>query len=73
MRIPIKVIPGSKKNSVTCEGDTVKVYVTAPPVEGRANESVINVLAAHYGVKTRNIQIVKGLKTRRKIVNIEGI
>jgi len=55
------------------EGGVVKVYLTAPALEGRANEALIDVLSEHFGVKRSTIEIVKGLKSRYKIVNILGL
>jgi len=42
-------------------------------LEGRANEALVEFLAEHFGVKRSAIEIVKGLKSRHKIVNILGI
>lgn len=73
MKITIKVIPGAKKNDLKQEGDTVKVYLTAPPVDGKANDALIKFLAEHYHVRPSAIEILKGLKSRHKVVNIESI
>jgi len=73
MKLQVKVIPGAKKALWKEEGDTVKVYLTAPALEGRANEALIESVAEHFGVKRSAIEIVKGLKSRYKIVNILGL
>ncbi len=73
MRLSLKVIPASKRNELKEEGDTVKVYLNAPAVEGKANAALVKFLAGHYGVKISQIEIIKGLKSRQKIINIEGI
>ncbi len=73
MKITVKVTPGSKKNEFKQEGDLVKVYLTAPPVDGKANAALIKFLAKHFSVKPSAIEILKGLKSRHKIVNIDGI
>ena len=70
-RINIKVIPNAKKNSVCEEDGIFKVYVNAPPVEGRANNSVIEVLSEYFNVRKSNIKIITGEKSRNKIVEIE--
>lgn len=72
MQIQLKVIPGAKKNLVKEENGLVKVYLTAPPVDGKANKALINVLAEHFNVKKNGIEIIKGLKSRNKTVNISG-
>ncbi|MBU4333798.1 MAG: DUF167 domain-containing protein [Candidatus Omnitrophica bacterium] len=70
MIIDIKVIPQAKKNQIKQENDIVKVYLTAPAVDGKANKALIEVLADHFGVKKCDILIKKGLKTRSKTLFI---
>ncbi|MFA6047563.1 MAG: DUF167 domain-containing protein [Parcubacteria group bacterium] len=71
MRIYIKVTPRSSKNEVTkmSEGE-YKVRITAPPVDGKANEMLIGVLSDHFKVAKSNISIVGGKSARTKIVDI---
>ena len=69
--INIKVIPNAKRNNVLKGNDRFKVYVTAPPVNGKANKAVIKVLAEYLKVKKRNIKIIKGKKSKEKIVEIK--
>ncbi|MBF0486079.1 MAG: DUF167 domain-containing protein [Candidatus Omnitrophica bacterium] len=69
--ISLKVTPGAKKNFFKEEGGVVKVYLTSPPVEGKANQALVEFLAEHYGVRRSQISIIKGLKTRNKVINIE--
>jgi hypothetical protein len=71
MRINVRVIPKAKHNKVLVEPDRLKVYLTAPPVEGKANEALIEILAEHYGIKRNQIRIVRGEKGRDKVVEIE--
>jgi uncharacterized protein (TIGR00251 family) len=71
MRLYIKVIPRSSKNEVTqiSEGE-YKVKLTAPPVDGKANEALLKVLSDYFKVAKSNIQIVGGKSARTKIVDI---
>ncbi|MFA5088710.1 MAG: DUF167 domain-containing protein [Candidatus Omnitrophota bacterium] len=71
MNIQVKVIAGAKKNFIKKEGESFKVYLTAPAVEGKANKALIGFLAENFQVKKNQIQIIKGLKSRDKIINIE--
>ncbi|MDE2028119.1 MAG: YggU family protein [Candidatus Omnitrophica bacterium] len=72
MRITIKVIPGARKNMLKVEeGGISKVYLTAPPVEGKANQALIKFLAEHYHVNKSAVEIVKGEKSRQKVVEIK--
>jgi uncharacterized protein (TIGR00251 family) len=73
MRISLKVIPGAKRNEWKAEGQQVRVYLNAPAVEGKANAALIKFLTAHFGVKSSQVEIIKGLKSRHKVINIEGI
>ena len=68
----IRVIPRAKKNQVVAANDDLlKVYVTPPPTEGKANKAVVELLAEHFSVPKSSIHIIKGLKSRNKLVKIE--
>ena len=54
-------------------GDTLKVWVTAPPERGKANVAVQAVLADALGVSRESIRLVAGLKSSRKVVEVEGL
>ena len=69
--IKIKVVPNAKKNKILTECDGLKVYVTAQPTGGRANKAVIELLAEFFDVRKGSVRIIKGEKSREKIVEIE--
>ncbi|HYB02597.1 MAG TPA: DUF167 domain-containing protein [Ktedonobacteraceae bacterium] len=73
MRIHVRVIPRSSKNVVEWENGGLKVHLTAPPVDGAANNALIALLAQCLEVHKRDIQIVHGTSGRSKIVEITGI
>ena len=73
MTLNIKVFPGAKKDLFKDEGGLVKVYLTAPPIDGRANEALCDFLAEHFNVRLSGIEIIKGLKSRNKVINIMDI
>lgn len=73
MELHVKVTPGAKKTFWKDQCGIIKIYLTAPALENRANEALVDFLAGHYGVRKSAIKIVKGLKSRHKIVNILGI
>jgi uncharacterized protein (TIGR00251 family) len=50
----------------------LKVRLAAPPVEGKANDALVEFLADYFGVAKRSVRIAAGLKSRRKRVVIEG-
>ena len=69
----VRVQPRAKRNAVTKATDgSLKVYVTAPPEDGRANAAVVEVIAEWLGVKRRHVEIVRGATSRNKVVRITG-
>ncbi len=73
MRINVRVIPRSSKNSIEWEEGTLKVRLTAPPVDGAANEALLTLLAQRLGLPKRDIHIIQGATGRHKIVEITGM
>ena len=73
MKIDIKVFPKAKRNFINQETGLWKVYLSAPAVDGKANKALINTLAGHFHVCKNQIEIIKGLKSRYKTINIKGI
>ncbi len=77
MLISVKVIPRSKKNSVEwengVEGEGLRVRLTAPPVDGAANEALVGFLAERLGVPKRQVVVVRGATSRQKVVEVAGI
>jgi len=73
MRLAVRVLPRSSRNSIEWEQETLKVRLTAPPVEGAANEALIALLAERLDLPKRSISIVSGATGRQKIVEIVGM
>ena len=73
MRISVRVIPRSSKNTLEWEGGALKVRLTAPPVDGAANEALLTLLAQRLDLSKRDIQLVHGTAGRRKTVEIAGM
>ncbi len=72
--IEVKVEPRSSKKGISGVMDNVlKVKLTAPPVEGEANEQLIEVIAELAGVRKSDIRILRGLSSKRKVVEIRGV
>jgi hypothetical protein len=53
-------------------GDRLRVAVTAPPVDGKANEAVIRALAEALGIARAGVEIIRGETGRRKTVRLRG-
>jgi uncharacterized protein (TIGR00251 family) len=70
----VKVHPRAKKNAITGEvGNAVKLALTAPPVEGRANQGCVEFLAKVLSVPRSSITIVAGETSRSKVVRVAGL
>jgi uncharacterized protein (TIGR00251 family) len=73
-KFAIKVHPRAKKNAISGElGDALKLSLTAPPVEGRANDSCIDFFAKFLKVPRSSVTIASGLTSRNKIIHVAGI
>jgi uncharacterized protein (TIGR00251 family) len=72
--IQVRVIPRSSKKQIAgVEGNAIKIKLTAPPVEGAANEQLIELLSEILNTKKGNIEILKGDSSRYKTVKIKGV
>lgn len=70
----IRVLPRSSKCELAgLQGDALKIRITAPPVEGRANEACIRFLASLFNVTKNRIAIEAGHKSKNKQVSIAGL
>lgn len=71
MKISVKVKPNARKNEVKqIDAGNFIVSVTAPPIEGKANEKVVEMLAEHFGKPKRCFTILRGKTGKTKIVEI---
>jgi hypothetical protein len=70
----VKLHPRAKKNAITGEiGAALKLSLTAPPLEGRANEACIEFLANLLEVPSSSITIASGQSSRNKVVRVTGL
>ncbi len=73
MKKSIKVKPNSKKQAIIEEEDgSLTVHLKSPPVDGKANKELIELLAQRFSVSKSQITILMGLSGRNKLVNIEN-
>lgn len=71
---PVKVHPRAKKAAITGElGDAVKVSLTAPPIEGRANDACIEFFSRLLKVPRSSITIASGAGSRNKVIRVTGV
>jgi uncharacterized protein (TIGR00251 family) len=70
----IKVHPRARKNAITgMVGDALKLALTAPPVDGKANQAVIEFFAELFAIPRSSVTIASGETSRNKIVRIAGV
>jgi len=70
----VKVHPRARKNAVTGElGDALKISLTAPPAEGRANQALIEFLAELLQLPRASVTIAAGHSSRNKVVRVRGL
>ena len=70
----VKVHPRARKNAITgAVGDAVKLALTAPPVDGKANQAVVEFFADFFQIPRSSVTITSGATSRLKTVRITGI
>jgi uncharacterized protein len=70
----VRVHPRAKKNAITGEfGDALKVSLTAPAIEGRANDACIEFFAKLLKVPRSSVTIASGQSSRNKVIRVAGI
>ena len=74
LTITVQVQPRSSRDEIigVHEG-RLKIRISAPPVDGKANERLTEVIAKAFGVSKTSVEIVKGHHSRVKTINISGI
>ena len=73
--LAIRVTPRARKNEIAqvLEDGTIKVRLTAPPIEGKANEALLQFLSEVLGVAPNRIEIIAGMTGRDKLVSVEDL
>ena len=74
VQFAVRVIPGASKNEVAgIQDGALKLKLTAPPVEGKANRACVDFLAGLLGVRRSALEITSGEKSRKKTVTVTGL
>lgn len=74
VRFAVRVQPrASRSEIVGLHGDALKVRLSAPPVDGAANEALVELIADALGTAKRAVRIVSGESSRSKTVEVEGV
>jgi len=70
----VKVHPRARKNAITGElGNSLKLSLTSPPVEGRANEACVEFFANLLKVPRSSVTIASGQTSRQKVIRVSGL
>lgn len=70
----VRVVPRAKKSEPAgLQDDALKLRITSPPVDGKANEECIRLVAEILGVKRGQVAILAGHASRTKTVSVEGV
>jgi len=73
-RIKVYVQPRASKTAVVgLHGDAVHIRLAAPPVDNAANEALVELVAERLGIAKRNVRVVAGATSRRKVIEIDGV
>lgn len=74
VRFPVRVQPRASRTEVAgTQQGALKVRLQAPPVDGAANEALVDFLAESLGVPRRMVRIVSGATSRTKVVEVTGV
>jgi uncharacterized protein (TIGR00251 family) len=70
----VHVVPRASRNEVAGRmGDAIKIRLTAPPVEGKANQALVAFLAQELGVRKSQVEIVAGETSQNKVICVLGL
>jgi uncharacterized protein (TIGR00251 family) len=70
----IKVHPRAKKNAITGQvGDALKLSLTTPPIDGKANQACIDFFAKLLKVSRSSVTIASGHSSRTKVIRVVGL
>jgi uncharacterized protein (TIGR00251 family) len=73
-RLTVKVHPRARRSAITGRfGDSWKLDLAAPPVDGKANEECVRFFADLAGVPRSRVRILLGAASRTKVIEIEGL
>ncbi len=73
-RIGVRLTPRGGRDGIDgWDGDVLRVRVAAPPVDGRANEAMLRLLAKALGVAASKLKLASGAHSRIKLVDVDGL
>jgi uncharacterized protein (TIGR00251 family) len=71
---PVRVQPRASRSGIAGEVDgALRIRLAAPPIDGRANEELVNLLAKLLDIPRRQIEIISGQRSKNKLVRVSGL
>jgi uncharacterized protein (TIGR00251 family) len=71
--LTLHIQPGAKRSEIAgLHGEALKIRLAAPPVEGRANEALLKLIAELFDVPVRQVELKQGGQSRHKVVAVSG-
>jgi uncharacterized protein len=71
--VTVRVHPRATRRRRTWDGTRIELWIHEPPVDGAANDAVVEEIARWLGVPRRSVHLVSGTTARTKILEIEGL
>jgi uncharacterized protein len=73
LTITVHAQPGAKRSEIVgLHGDSLKIRIAAPPVEGKANAALLTFIAEVFAVPTKQVRLLRGESARHKVIEIIG-
>jgi uncharacterized protein len=70
----VRVQPRASRSGLAGEVDgALRIRLAAPPVDGEANEELVNLLANLFDIPRRQVEIISGQKSKNKVVRVRGV
>lgn len=66
--VNLRISPNAKKNEIIKDGDIIKVKITALPIDGKANKTLVEFLAKNFKIPKTSIEILKGETSKEKTI-----
>ncbi|SER74067.1 hypothetical protein SAMN04490244_102365 [Tranquillimonas rosea] len=67
----LRATPGASRDAIVEEAGQLRVHVTAPPADGKANAAILKMLAKALGVPKSRLSLVRGASGRDKVVRVD--
>ena len=72
-RIELRVHTGSARPRIVQKDDGLHLYTGKKPLQGEANSDVVRMISEYFNVPKKNVEIIRGLKSRNKLILVRGL